>query len=79
MVLTFIALLGASLMAYLGSDAWGVWQGIELNPISLILAISGAGGIYTFIVRFFNARADLQAQDLSKPLSTPKDSKSSDE
>ncbi len=79
MVLTFIALLGASLMAYLGSDAWGVWQGIELNPISLILAISGAGGIYTFIVRFFNARADLQAQDLSKPLSIPKDSKSADE
>ena len=79
MVLTFVALLGASLMAYLGSDAWGVWQGIELNPISLILAISGAGGIYTFIVRFFNARADLHAQDLSKPLSTPKDSKSGDE
>ena len=79
MVLTFIALLGAALMAYLGSDAWGSWEGIEFNPISMILAISGIGGIYTFIIRFIKARAELQAQDLAKPLSTPKDSKSGDE
>ena len=58
-------------MAYLGSGSWGEWNGIEINPISLIIAISGAGGIYTFVVRFFKARADLQALDKSKPLSTP--------
>ena len=79
MVLTFIALLSAALMAYLGSDNFGVWNGIEINPISIILAISGIGGIYTFIVRFIKARAELQSLDKSKPLSTPKDKDSNDE
>ena len=79
MVLTFIALLGAALMAYLGSDNFGVWSGIEINPISIILAISGIGGIYTFIVRFIKARTELQSLDKSKPLSTPKDKDSNDE
>ena len=33
---------------------WGnVWNDIEINPISIILAISGVGGIYTFIIRFY--------------------------
>ena len=79
MVLTFIALLGAALMAYLGSDHFGVWNGIEINPISIILAISGVGGIYTFIVRFIKAKAELQSLDKSKPLSTPKGKDSNDE
>lgn len=79
MVLTFIALLSAALMAYLGSDSFGVWSGIEINPISIILAISGIGGIYTFIVRFIKARTELQSLDKSKPLSTPKDKDSNDE
>ncbi len=79
MVLTFIALLSAALMAYLGSDNFGVWSGIEINPISIILAISGIGGIYTFVVRFIKARTELQSLDKSKPLSTPKDKDSNDE
>lgn len=79
MALTFIALLGAALMAYLESDAWGVWNGIELNPISVILGISGIGGIYTFIIRFYKARAELQELDSTKPLSTPKSKESNDE
>ncbi len=79
MVLTFIALLSAAIMAYLGSDAWAVWNGIDINPISCIIAISGLGGIYTFIIRFINARADLQELDKSKPLSTPKGNDSDDE
>ena len=79
MVLTVVALLSASVMAYLGSDAWGEWYGIELNPISCILAISAIGGVYTFVVRFVNARTELQALDSSKPLSTPKGNDSSDD
>ena len=79
MALTFVALIGAAIMAYLGSDSWGVWNGIEFNPISAIIAISGIGGIYTFVVRFFKARADLQALDKSKPLSTSKGNENMDE
>jgi len=79
MVLTLIALAGASLMAYLGSGSWGEWNSIEINPISIILAISGIGGIYTFVVRFIKARTELQSLDKSKPLSTPKGKDSNDE
>ena len=79
MVLTFIALLGASLMAYMDASSWGEWSGIEINPISIILGISGVGGIYTFIIRFIKARADLQSLDSSKPLSKAKGNDSNDE
>ena len=79
MVLTFGALLGAAIMAYTDSASWGVWNDIEINPISLIIAISGLGGIYTFVVRFFKAKADLQSLDKTKPLSTSKGMKNQDE
>tara|TARA_B100000767_G_scaffold152882_1_gene143766 strand:+ start:112 stop:813 length:702 start_codon:yes stop_codon:yes gene_type:complete len=79
MVLTFVALLCASLMAYLGSDAWGVWNGIDFNPISVIIAISGFGGVYTFVIRFYKARAELQELDSTKPLSAPRENESVDE
>ena len=79
MVLTFVALLSAALMAYMDAGSWGEWSGIEINPISIILGISGFGGIYTFIIRFIKARADLQSLDSSKPLSMAKDNHSNDE
>ena len=79
MVLTFVALLGAALMAYMDAGSWGEWRGIEFNPISAIIVISGIGGIYTFIVRFFKAKADLQSLDKTKPLSTSKGKKEQDE
>jgi len=79
MVLTVIALLSASLMAYMDAGSWGEWNGIEINPISIILGISGFGGMYTFIIRFIKARADLQSLDSSKPLSKSKDNDSNDE
>ena len=79
MVLTFVALLVAAIMAYTEAGSWGEWNDIEFNPISFIIAISGIGGIYTFIVRFFKARADLQSLDKSKPLSTTKDKENTDE
>ncbi|NCF96284.1 MAG: hypothetical protein GWP21_00015 [Euryarchaeota archaeon] len=79
MVLTVIALLGAAIMAYMDAGSWGEWNGIEINPISIILGISGFGGMYTFIIRFIKARADLQSLDSSKPLSKSKDNDSNDE
>lgn len=79
MVLTVIALLSAALMAYMDAGSWGEWNGIEINPISIILGISGFGGMYTFIIRFIKARADLQSLDSSKPLSKSKDNDSNDE
>ena len=79
MVLTFVALIGAAVMAYLDAASWGEWNNIEINPISLIIAISGLGGIYTFLIRFYKAREDLQALDKTKPLSTPKGKEGNDD
>jgi hypothetical protein len=66
-------------MAYMDAGSWGEWSGIEINPISIILGISGLGGIYTFIIRFIKARKELQSLDLSKPLSKSKGNDSNDE
>jgi phosphatidylglycerophosphate synthase len=79
MVLTFVALISAAIMAYLDAASWGEWNNIEINPISLIIAISGLGGIYTFIIRFYKAREDLQSLDKTKPLSTPKGKEDNDD
>lgn len=79
MVLTFVALISAAIMAYLDAASWGEWNNIEINPISLIIAISGLGGIYTFIIRFYKAREDLQSLDKTKPLSTPKGKENNDD
>ena len=70
MVLTFIALISAAIMAYNGTDSFGQWNDFEVNPISIIIAISGLGGAYTFMIRFSNARKDIQELDKTKPIST---------
>ena len=79
MVLTFIALISCAIMAYIGNESFGAWNGIEINPISIIIAISGFGGAYTFIVRFIKARGQIQELDKSKPISTPTDNNNDDE
>ena len=70
MVLTLIALISAAIMAYNGTDSFGQWNDFEVNPISIIIAISGLGGAYTFMIRFSNARKDIQELDKTKPIST---------
>jgi archaetidylinositol phosphate synthase len=72
MMLTLIALLAAAVMGHLGSEDWYTIAGISLNPISAIVLIAGIGGIYTFILRFLQARAEIGALDKSEPLSTMK-------
>ena len=73
MVLTFIALISTAIMAYLDTSSWGEFEGISINPIAIIIAISALGGAYTFVVRFMKAKSELQSLDKTKPLSTPKD------
>ena len=70
MVLTLIALISAAIMAHNGTDSFGQWNDFEVNPISIIIAISGLGGAYTFMIRFSNARKDIQELDKTKPIST---------
>jgi len=79
MVLTFIALISCAVMAYIGEDSFSTWNDIEINPISIIIAISGLGGAYTFIIRFIKARAEIQQLDKSEPISTSTDDSIDDE
>jgi len=72
MMLTLIALLAAAVMGHLGSGDWYTIAGLSINPISAIVLISGIGGIYTFILRFLQARSEICALDKSEPLSTMK-------
>jgi phosphatidylglycerophosphate synthase len=74
-VLTLLSLIlmGIMLLAGWSSDAMypGLFDHIEINPLSLIVFISALGGTWTFLVRFMQARGEIQSLDASDPLPQP--------
>ena len=44
---------------------------LEMNPLSVIVIVSGLGGIYTFFVRYSQARKEIIALDQEQPLAQP--------
>jgi hypothetical protein len=44
---------------------------LEMNPLSVIVVVSGLGGIYTFFVRYTQARKEIIALDQEQPLTQP--------
>ena len=44
---------------------------LEMNPLSVIVIVSGLGGIYTFFVRYTQARKEIIAMDQEQPLAQP--------
>jgi hypothetical protein len=42
-----------------------------MNPLSVIVVVSGLGGIYTFFVRYTQARKEIIALDQEQPLTQP--------
>lgn len=44
---------------------------LEMNPLSVIVIVSGLGGIYTFFVRYSQARKEIIALDHEQPLAQP--------
>jgi hypothetical protein len=40
-----------------------------MNPLLVVVLVSGLGGIYTFFVRFSQARKEIIALDKEQPLS----------
>ena len=44
---------------------------LEMNPLSVIVIVSGLGGIYTFFVRYTQARKEIIALDQEQPLPQP--------
>jgi len=72
MMLTILALALTIIMIIIDmSDPWNFpdrFGGMGLNPMSAIVIISGLGGIWTFLVRFMGARAELRDIDAREPL-----------
>ena len=44
---------------------------LEMNPLLVVVLVSGLGGIYTFFVRFSQARKEIIALDKEQPLAQP--------
>ena len=47
------------------------FEHLEMNPLSVIVIVSGLGGIYTFFVRYTQARKEIIAMDQEQPLAQP--------
>ncbi len=72
LAVTGIGLIIAALQIIVGWSDWGTLPAplahVSLNPMTAILLISGAGGVWTFGKRFMQARNRITALDLSEPL-----------
>ena len=74
-VLTLLSLIFMGLMLIFGTEVSAVYPApfdhINVNPMSLIVFISAVGGIWTFLVRFLQAKGEIQALDVADPLPQP--------
>lgn len=69
LILTILGILVASTLAFLSIDPMPLGeQGFQLSPLSIVVLCCGLGGIWTFLVRFLRARADLKMLDAKEPL-----------
>lgn len=74
-VLTLLSLVVMGVMLIAGWSTSATYPApydhITVNPMSLIVFISALGGIWTFLVRFAQARGEIQALDQADPLPQP--------
>jgi len=74
-VLTLLSLIVMGLMLIFGAEVSAAYPApfdhINVNPMSLIVFISALGGTWTFLVRFLQAKGEIQALDTTDPLPQP--------
>ena len=74
-ILTLLSLVVMGVMVLadwsIGATYPGWFDHIDVNPLSLIVFISGLGGLWTFAVRFLQAKGEIQALDTADPLPQP--------
>ena len=74
-ILTLLSLVVMGVMVLAGWSIGATYPGwfdhIDVNPLSLIVFISGLGGLWTFVVRFLQAKGEIQALDAADPLPQP--------
>ena len=73
LAITAIALTGIFTLMDIGS--FGQFPApldhISINPLSIVLLISGIGGVYTFLIRFIQANKSIKEIDQNDPLPQP--------
>jgi len=71
-ILSIVAIFVMASMVYLGTPDWGMYpkpfDHIPINPLSLTVFISALGGIWTFQIRFMQARKQIKQIDEDDPL-----------
>ena len=71
-ILTIAALALTGIFWLIGvedfSSAPAPFDHLEMNPLSAVVLVSGIGGIYTFFVRYLQARKEIIALDKEQPL-----------
>jgi hypothetical protein len=75
-----VALILTALFVFMDVGSFGyfpsIFDHIEISPMSIVLIISGIGGIYTFLVRFVPASQGIKEIDRNDPLPQPNQEKS---
>ena len=71
-ILSIVAIFAMGVMLYMGESSWGTFPApfdhISINPLSLVVFISAIGGLWTFLIRFIQAREKIQQIDRENPL-----------
>ena len=71
-ILNIVAIFAMSVMVYLDKTSWGEFpapfEHISINPLSIVIFISAIGGLWTFLIRFIQARDKIKQIDEEDPL-----------
>ena len=78
-ILSIVAIFLMGILLYFDNYSWGSYPGIfdhiEINPLSIVVFISALGGIWTFLIRFIQASKQIKQIDAEDPLPQPKSPK----
>jgi hypothetical protein len=78
-IMSIVALILTGLFVFFDVASFGQFPGmfdhIEISPMSIVLIISGIGGIYTFLIRFIQANKGIKEIDQNDPLPQPSQEK----
>ena len=74
-ILSIVAIFVMGILVYNDNYDWGNYPGlfdhIQINPLSIVVFISAIGGIWTFLIRFIQARQQITQIDIDDPLPQP--------
>ena len=71
-ILSIVAIFAMSAMLYLDKSSWGEFpapfEHISINTLSIVIFISAIGRLWTFLIRFIQARNKIKQIDEEDPL-----------